>query len=842
MESLRYIYQLIYIATIIVSLGTGFRRLFYEKSDFAIRFLHMIVFNALSMCFYTFMTASASTYKAYRFAMLAIVSSILMFPFLVSLTLRLGVEYNRKNIANKNSKLNNILYVATSALAFFQAIILILLISTKPYSLLCMKPISFHGKHSYVIYSWTNSSVYSFITNIMNMLQLNLIFFGLLYLQKLITKKVAQIKLRRNIFIVIMCNVLIFLFDNILPTFNICLIPPIAPIVFVIMLVPILDIVLSLTNNKILGEAFSLKILDTLEDAIAFIDNDFKIIYTNIFFKKMFEEENVLYEHIKNFLPPNFDLSKFKNDYSEVIEINTSKKLYLQLNYVVQNDAYGDFLGGVLIFQNITNLMVNILSLTHETKNINKRIYEKNKQIILQNRRLKNQIKQKVFFQDKNYHLLKTDTLTQTFNRDYFLVAVENKIQKKEKDFAVFSVDTKGFNYVNDLKGHWLDDTILIKVSEIVKTFLDGSDIIARSDNDNFLILRDSISNASEAMVFVRALSDRVSEIKNINNFEVFIKMLIGVCIYEVGMTADEIINNAEIANLQASFQNDTQFVVFTPEISNQITNNFKLVREIKKDCETNRFIPCYQPQVLVKRDGTKKIIGYEALVRWQHDERGLLTPFHFIEVAERSGTIVQISYSILRQACETVKYFLKNGFNDFLISVNLSAKQFNNENFLKTVKNIFNETKVETKYLEFEITETNLLAYSEVILAKCIELKKMGIKISIDDFGVAFASFSYIKRLPIDKMKIDKSFVDKIGKDARTEEILCIIMEFAKACGLQIVVEGVEEKEQLDFLLQHEDNIIIQGYYFYKPLLLETLVNKKIFPQTEAGFLEEDK
>ena len=170
---------------------------------------------------------------------------------------------------------------------------------------------------------------------------------------------------------------------------------------------------------------------------------------------------------------------------------------------------------------------------------------------------------------------------------------------------------------------------------------------------------------------------------------------------------------------------------------------------------------------------------------------------------------------------------------------MNLSAKQLNSELFIKTVSSIFEETNVDTSYLEFEITETELLVYNERVLAKCLELKRMGIKISIDDFGVAFASFNYVKTLPIDKMKIDKSFVDEIGKSQRVEQILHIVMQFAKLCNLKLVIEGVEHKEQLDFLLAQNDDIIIQGYYFYKPIKFETLLEENIFPHYDAKHME---
>lgn len=833
---LKYIYPFFYFVSIIIILGRSYRRYFYKDTDFTWLAIITLAINSLTVFFYAFMNLSETMFTAYQFAQYATMTSMIMFPVLVALVFSFSEEYGKKNVMETQRRTIAPRTIIVNTLSWFLMLLIAVIMYVKPPSILSLKPVSFaNGEYSF-IYGWSNNSPYALIITVMNMIQLNFLFYKALFLQKKTAENTVKVKIKTDIAVCTLCNMLIFLFDIILPLFQRYVVPTITPIVFGVMIVSILKILGRIPQNKIFPQVFALKIFNTVEDAVVFIDSDFKIIYTNKFFNKLFEVDDSIKKDIRVFLPANFDMQKLTTDHTEIIQISTSKKKYLQMKYAVQLDRYGDLLGSVLIFHDFTALIVKALALGYETKNINEKVFDKNKQFVKQNRYMQAQIKQKNFLHNEYLHLLEIDTLTQAYNGNYFLHAVENKIANNETNFSVFSIDIKDFKYINDLRGHWFGDFVLIKVVDTIHRFISADNaVLSRTDGDNFLLLHNSISNVNDAIIFARVLSNLISEIKTVNNFEISISVLIGICIYERGMTAEEIIDNASLASLQANTQEGTRYVVFTPEISRNITERFKLIAEIKHACDNNEFIPFYQPQVLVKRDGSQKIIGYESLVRWQHPKRGLLSPFYFIEVAESSGSVVPMSYSILRQACLDINTLLQSGFHDFTVSVNLSAKQLNSEAFIKTVSDIFAETNVDTGHLEFEITETELLVYNKRILAKCIELKKMGIKISVDDFGVAFASFNYIKTLPIDKMKIDKSFVDEIGKNKRIEQILYIVMEFAKVCNLKIVVEGVEYKEQLDFLLQQNDNIIIQGYYFYKPVPFKNIFNEKILPYYDA-------
>lgn len=840
MTVIKYIYPLTCFIAIIITLGHAYRRYFYHNTILAWSTEIALGLNSLAAVFYAFMHLSSSIFTAYTFVLYANITTLLLFPVLVVLTVDILAKHYKKNIKAEKKRIVKFTCIIANLIACFFVAIIFVFMYFKPPLVLSIVQLTFQNLSTINVYGWSNTSIYCLIANAINLFQLNLLFLCVLIIQRRTAESISKSVVKKNIALWILCNIALPLIDVILPAMHIYKMPTLAPVIFGVMLLVTIQILGYIPQNKIFPQVFSLKIFDSLEDAVAFVDADFKIIYTNAFFKELFELKDVMQKDIRKIFPANFDMEKLKRNYQGIIQVSTSKKKYLKLKYAIQKDAYGDLLGGVLIFHDFTALIVESLALSYEAENINANVLRKSKQIVDQNKYMQEQIKRKEFLHNEYMHLLQIDTITQAYNRDYFLRAVERKIANTETGFCVFSIDIKNFKYINDVRGHWIGDLVLVKFADAIHKLVGNNvGVLARTDSDNFLLLHNSIDNQNDAIIFSRVLSNFVSEIKMINNFEVSISAAVGICLYEIGMDAEEIINNAELANLQANTQNTERYVVFTPEISKTITERFKLIAEMKHSCEHNEFIPYYQPQVLVKRDGTKKIIGYESLARWQHPSRGVLTPYHFLEVAEACGSIVQISYSILRQACENINTLIQKGFDEFTVSVNLSAKQLNSELFIKTVSSIFEETNVDTSYLEFEITETELLVYNERVLVKCLELKRMGIRISIDDFGVAFASFNYVKTLPIDKMKIDKSFVDEIGKSQRVEQILHIVMQFAKLCNLKLVIEGVEHKEQLDFLLAQNDDIIIQGYYFYKPIKFETLLEENIFPHYDAKHME---
>lgn len=829
---LKTLFPAIYFLLLLFSLGWIAKKYSFEHSDLSWLNFWIVFLNSFSSLMYLFMCVSPTPSQAFRFLMFALTAYIAMFVALMSLVYKLSMYFIDTVVVKKRFVFNSQLYLSGQCLVIMQAALLLLLQYLLPPIYLVMKPVVCILDKMYIRYAWQTQNIYAPVVTIMNLLAIDLLYYTVSHIQKATTKhENDRFKILYNLGL-LLSNIVIVVFDIVLPFLNIFIMPPIMPIAVAIIVMIIIRLITHLPIASIMPQIFAMKIFDLLEYAIVFVDDDLNIIYANKYFSTLFEKKNTKNQNIAEFLPDDFDFQNIVDGYQTLLQVNTTKKKYINLKYNVQNDIFGQALGGVFLLADFTELTVDAMNLTFEYKNINKKIAEKNYQLLKQNKRLRDQLNHRDFLQKEYMHLLKSDDLTQVYNRDYFFKLVTEKIEAGDKGFSVFSIDINNFKYINDLRGHWLGDLVLVKIAETLKDIVAADGIVARTDGDNFLLLHNNIANENDAEIFGRILLNLVSEIKSIDNFEVSVSVSIGACIYQNGMSTEDVINNAQLANLQANLHQDKKYILFTPKISEEITTRFRLIIEIKQSCEENRFIPYYQPQVLVTKDGLQKIVGYESLARWHHPTRGILTPFFFIPVAESSGTVIPISYSILRQSCYAINDLMVRGFTDFTVSVNLSAKQLNSETFLQVVTDIFAETKVDTTHLEFEITETELLVYNERILSKCLELKKMGIRISIDDFGVAFASFNYIKNLPIDKMKIDKSFVDKIGKDKRAEEILYIVLEFAKICNLKVVVEGVEKKYQLDFLLKQNDNIIIQGYYFFKPSPYERIVNENIFPQ----------
>lgn len=836
MLAFKFLYPIFTVIIAVVTLGKVTKKYFYERTSFTLFSFVALALNTLSILVYSLICASINIFKVNELSFLLIIISILLLPALIRLYLKLKIEYSKNLKTFFNNKNFSVIKTELALLALI--LVLFLLLYFNPSSLKEIYPIHFSLGKKEIVIGWIIKNKFLFFLNSINLFILNLISTNIFFIHKKIVPNVTLKTLKYIPVINIILSTVAIVFDVFLPLRKVYFLPQVMNLVFSVLIMTSLKIVQSIPHTNILPQVFSLNIFDVIEDAIAFIDLNFKVIYTNSAFDKLFKKDT-LNKNIKTILPYDFNMKNLKENHVDTIEINTSEKKYLRIKYFIQEDNFSDLLGAVLILQDFTQLFTEAKSISYDAKNVNKIFLKQNQELIKQNQILKTQLERRNFLQNESLRLMKLDSLTQVYNRVYFFEILNQTIDSLQKKFSVFSIDINEFKYLNDLKGHWLGDLILIEVVQTIKQFLGNDGILARSDGDNFLLLHKDIYTKEDALIFSRIISNLVSDINSIRDLDVYISISIGVCIYKDGMSAEDLVNNAELANLQASFETDKKYIVFTPEISKSISERFILISEIKKSYEQNNFIPYYQPQVLVSKDNSSKVIGYEALARWQHPEKGLLTPYHFIEVAESSGTIIGISYSILEQTCYAINNLESLGFKNFKISVNISAKQLNSETFLKTIRDIFFRTKVNTSLLEFEITETEILVYNKRILSKCIELKKLGISISVDDFGVAFASFNYIKTLPIDKMKIDKSFIDEIGKNKKIEEILYIVLEFAKVCNLDVVVEGVEHKYQLDFLLNENANIIVQGYYFYKPIPFEYILQNNIFPYEKVKNLE---
>ena len=345
---------------------------------------------------------------------------------------------------------------------------------------------------------------------------------------------------------------------------------------------------------------------------------------------------------------------------------------------------------------------------------------------------------------------------------------------------------------------------------------------------DEFLILIKNIENEN----YIREISEKILNIFKkpfiIDNNDLFMTTSIGGAIYPVdGQDVETLIKNADIAMYKAKEKGKNKFELCTAIFKDGLVKEMKLTNSLYKAIERNEFELYYQPQVSII---SGEIIGLEALIRWNNAELGMVNPVDFIYIAEKTGLILPIGEWVMKTACSQNKEWQDAGILNVPIAVNLSVNQFQNKRIIEDIINILKETGLNPNDLELEITENIIMKETEYIIESLKQLKELGVKIAIDDFGTEYSSLNYIKQLPVDKIKIDMSFVRGININHKDEAIIKVIIALAKNLGLKVIAEGVETKEQLDFLREQMCDEI-QGYYYYKPMpanQIEELMRKK--------------
>ncbi|QSZ40684.1 EAL domain-containing protein [Sulfurimonas aquatica] len=422
------------------------------------------------------------------------------------------------------------------------------------------------------------------------------------------------------------------------------------------------------------------------------------------------------------------------------------------------------------------------------------------------------------------------DSLTGLTNRKLFEKELEltlKQIQRNKRNIAVLFFDVDHFKTINDTLGHDIGDELLITVSRTIESRIRSCDTLARWGGDEFVLLLDDLAHIDDCSIIAENIQKAFSEPFDIEGHIIKISFSIGINVYEDGQTALQMLKNADIAMYLSKEKGRDAYSFFTSDISKQILADQKLNESLIKAIDNKEFIVLYQPQVDI---ATGKITGAEALVRWIHPEHGFTMPFEFIPLAEEKGYIVEIGVQVLEQACIDMKMLLDSGYVLNNIAVNLSLKQIRHQGFVQSVQNILNSTSLNPSYLEFEVTETMIMKEYEHACSVLDTLRNLGITLSIDDFGTGYSSLSYLKRLPIQKIKIDKSFIDEIDRDENDVEITKAIIAMSHSLGLKVLAEGVEEESQLQILRQLKCESY-QGYYCSKPVAIQefkTLVQKQ--------------
>ena len=432
------------------------------------------------------------------------------------------------------------------------------------------------------------------------------------------------------------------------------------------------------------------------------------------------------------------------------------------------------------------------------------------------------------------------DALTGLPNRILLKDRLEQAIavsRRSGRKAGVLFLDLDNFKNINDSFSHRFGDFLLHAVSERLKDVLRESDTIARIGGDEFIVLLSGIEGSNDAARVARKITESMREPFAVEDRVLNITASIGISLYpDDGDGSDTLIKNADTAMYRAKEVGRNNYQFFTQEMNDRVFERLSMENNLRRAIEREEFVLHYQPQVDIK---TGKIIGTEALIRWQHPDMGLVPPGRFIHIAEDSGLIVPIGEWVLRTACRQNREWQIAGLQAIPVAVNLSAIQFRQPDFLEAVKRAVMDTEIDPRYVELELTERAVMQDVEAAVATMQEMKGMGFLLTIDDFGTGYSSLNYLKRFPIDKLKIDQSFVRDITTDPDDASITLAIISMAHSLGLRVIAEGVETAEQLAFLREHGCDEI-QGYYFSKPVPADEfagLLQKDILnPSRETG------
>ncbi|WEJ61832.1 putative bifunctional diguanylate cyclase/phosphodiesterase [Thiomicrorhabdus lithotrophica] len=417
------------------------------------------------------------------------------------------------------------------------------------------------------------------------------------------------------------------------------------------------------------------------------------------------------------------------------------------------------------------------------------------------------------------HKLAHQDSLTGLLNR----LSLEDRLKqsiseakRNQHNLAVLFLDMDRFKIINDTIGHHAGDEILIQIAHRLKSILRESDIISRIGGDEFVI---ALPNYGEIYSLKNLIDKIINELRvpyMVDGNKLVSTPSLGISLYpEDGTDSESLMKNADTAMYSVKEHGRNSYQFFKQEMNDVIQMKLILEQELLNAIEQNEFCLYYQPQICGKEH---KIIGLEALIRWQHPEKGLISPDFFIPIAEESGLIIPISQWVLHEAIKTIANFKEFGFSNITMAINISQQQFKSESFHDEIARTLKTFNIPGRFLELEITESQAMENAEQTIEILHGLKKLNVSIALDDFGTGYSSLAYLKRLPIDIVKVDRSFIQDIEHDSNDAEISSAAISLSHNLGLKVIAEGVETETQLAFLKSHNCDVM-QGYFFSRPL-----------------------
>jgi diguanylate cyclase (GGDEF)-like protein len=416
-------------------------------------------------------------------------------------------------------------------------------------------------------------------------------------------------------------------------------------------------------------------------------------------------------------------------------------------------------------------------------------------------------------------YLIHNDSLTNLPNR-LSLRERFKQIQPTDTDneqlVTILCLGLDRFNQINENLGHEIGDLLLKAVAERLTACVEAGDTVARLDTDQFAIILATTQHKQEVGNIAQTILESISQTFALAGQEIFITASMGIAIYpRDGQEIEQLLNHANTAMVHAKQQGGDQYQYYTVAYNIGSSDRLALQTTLRYALERGELQLYYQPQVNLQ---TGQIVGAEALLRWHHPERGLVSPDKFIPLAEETGLIISIGEWVLHTACKQTKAWQNAGFSSLRVAVNLSSRQFSQIDLRHQLVQILMETGLDPKYIELELTESMLVQNTEVAIRRLNALKALGVEIAIDDFGTGYSSLSYLQQFPFDILKIDRCFIRNITENSNNAAITKAIIEMAKSLNLKLIAEGVETEAELSFVCKHKCDGM-QGYLFSRPV-----------------------
>lgn len=416
-------------------------------------------------------------------------------------------------------------------------------------------------------------------------------------------------------------------------------------------------------------------------------------------------------------------------------------------------------------------------------------------------------------------HLAHHDPLTNLPNRLLFTDRAGQAVasaQAHKRGCALLMIDLDHFKLINDSLGHSVGDQLLKGVAERLNTLFGPGITLARLSGDEFALLAENCPQPGHAAALAQRVIDGLKERFQIDGHSLFINASVGISLFPSdALSAEQLLRNADSALFKAKSAGRDSYALYTEELTAHAQQRVEIAFELRRALEQQELRVYYQPVHDLK---TSRLIGVEALVRWEHPQRGLVSPAEFIPIAERTGLIAEIDAWVMRQACQQMCQWQAGGVVLSFVAVNVSSRLFARRELYQQVAQVLHETGLDPAYLELEVTESAVMEDPEVALEQMHRLRELGVRLAIDDFGTGYSSLLRLKRLPVQKLKIDQGFVAGLPGDEDDAAIARVIVALAQSMGMQVHAEGIEQVEQAAFLLEHDCDLG-QGYWFGRPV-----------------------